>query len=200
MKPLRTAALAAALAVSLAGPGLADGKPNTGKPPQQDGVCTPDQRAMISTAFDQAEARVRQAIALLEAQPDHPHLRRWFGTTPAKVVHLHFDMIAERLATGRRPQIRCNDAEGCPANRRLFGYHPGRSDLIGLCRGFFEAGETGQDSRFGVIIHEISHLAVGTRDSGYQPRDAEALAKDDPAVAAMNADNYEYFVETLPAN
>ena len=49
-----------------------------------------------------------------------------------------------------------------------------------------------------MVVHEVSHLVLGTRDAAYQPRGAEALAKDEPRVAAMNADNYEYFVEFLP--
>jgi peptidyl-Lys metalloendopeptidase len=56
----------------------------------------------------------------------------------------------------------------------------------------------GTDSRWGILIHEASHLAANTRDHAYRPTGALRLAKDNPARAAENADNYEYFVETLP--
>jgi peptidyl-Lys metalloendopeptidase len=49
-----------------------------------------------------------------------------------------------------------------------------------------------------VLIHEASHIAGGTRDHVYGPQAAAVLAKQDPVRAAENADNYEYFVETLP--
>ena len=41
-----------------------------------------------------------------------------------------------------------------------------------------DAARTGQDSQGGIILHEMSHLALGTRDHAYQPARAEALAKD----------------------
>jgi hypothetical protein len=56
----------------------------------------------------------------------------------------------------------------------------------------------GTDSRWGILIHEASHLAANTRDHAYRPNGALMLAKENPARAAENADNYEYFVETLP--
>jgi peptidyl-Lys metalloendopeptidase len=55
----------------------------------------------------------------------------------------------------------------------------------------------GFDNRWGILIHEASHLAAGTQDFVYGPRAALLLAKQDPERAALNADNYEYFVESL---
>jgi peptidyl-Lys metalloendopeptidase len=74
---------------------------------------------------------------------------------------------------------------------------PGRG-IIGLCPGFFRAAMDGYDNRWGVLVHEASHLAAGTDDFAYGPAAALILAKQDPARAARNADSYEYFVETLP--
>jgi peptidyl-Lys metalloendopeptidase len=70
--------------------------------------------------------------------------------------------------------------------------------LLGLCPAFFRASLTGFDSRWGILVHEVTHLAAGTRDHAYGRRAAAVLAKDEPERAAQNADNYEYFLETLP--
>jgi hypothetical protein len=71
------------------------------------------------------------------------------------------------------------------------------SGSLGFCPIFFRASDRGQDSRFGIVVHEVSHISIGTRDATYQPHQVLILAKDDPATAAMNADSYEYLVETL---
>ncbi len=71
--------------------------------------------------------------------------------------------------------------------------------LLGLCPAFFRARMTGFDSRWGILVHEVSHLVAGTRDHAYGRRSAMALAANEPARAAQNADNFEYFVETLAA-
>ena len=48
-----------------------------------------------------------------------------------------------------------------------------------------------------LVPTEVSHAAARTRDVAYSIRGAAILAKDDPVSAANNADNYEYFVESL---
>jgi peptidyl-Lys metalloendopeptidase len=60
---------------------------------------------------------------------------------------------------------------------------------------FFAAPSTGTDSKPGTIVHETSHLAVGTGDFAYGELGAENLAVQDPNTAMQNADNYEYFAE-----
>jgi hypothetical protein len=60
-------------------------------------------------------------------------------------------------------------------------------------------GSGGLDSRFGILIHEMTHIAARTGDHAYRPSGAARMADTDPTLAARNADNYQYFVETLPA-
>jgi len=195
----------AILATLLATPAMADGgvkKPSTGSataaavPP---GTCTREQLTVIDEAFTTARERVQAALAFIDERPEDPHIRRWFGTTPRKVVRHHFALIDAGLHDGGRPRLRCNDPEACPQGHgSRFAYARQSDRLLGFCHSFFSTGTRGQDARFGVVVHELSHIVVGTRDAAYQPRGAESLAKDEPLVAAMNADNYEYFVEFLP--
>ncbi|KAG8684904.1 hypothetical protein FRC09_015075, partial [Ceratobasidium sp. 395] len=72
---------------------------------------------------------------------------------------------------------------------------------IFLCGVFFQAPETGTDSKAGTIVHESSHFTVngGVSDHVYGQDGAKALAKSDPNQAVDNADSHEYFAENNPA-
>ena len=106
------------------------------------------------------------------------------------------ELTAARLADMEAVEIHCNDPAGCPGGR--FAYARGRDFVLGLCPPYFRARMEGTDSRWGILIHEASHIAANTSDHAYRPNGALVLAKQDPLRAAGNADNYEYFVETLP--
>jgi hypothetical protein len=151
---------------------------------------------LIDDALAMARTRIVEAIRLVREEPDHPHIRRWFGTAPRKTIRITLEQTSARLHDMTGVQIRCNDPPGCPGGR--FAYARERDLVLGLCPPFFRARMEGTDSRWGILIHEASHLAANTRDHAYRPTGALALAKEDSARAAENADNYEYFVETLP--
>jgi hypothetical protein len=151
---------------------------------------------LIDEALAMARARIRDAIRLVQEEPDHAHVRRWFGTAPRKTVRITLELTATRLDDMAGVTIRCNDPPDCPGGR--FAYANERNLILGLCPPFFRARMDGTDSRWGILIHEASHLAANTRDHAYRPTGALRLAKDNAPRAAENADNYEYFVETLP--
>jgi RHS repeat-associated protein len=72
----------------------------------------------------------------------------------------------------------------------------GVPDNIWLGGCFFAAPLTGIDSKGGIVLHEVSHLAAGTGDtSDTNEADAENLADTDAKKAIRNANNYEYFAE-----
>lgn len=195
MSASRTATFAT-LALLLAGPALAH--PGGVKDPAQasaPGACSTAQLAEIDAAWAEAGTAVAAAVARLNADPNLPELRRWFGTTPAKFVRMNLERIAAHIARGRPADTACEHPVAC--REQPFAYANPGTGAIGFCRPFFQAGARGQDSRFGIVVHEVSHLAVRTRDATYQPQRVLGLAKTEPAVAAMNADSYEYFVEEL---
>ena len=66
---------------------------------------------------------------------------------------------------------------------------------MNLGKDFWNAAETGRDSRGGAIVHEISHEEVDTDDHVYGEAGAKQLAQNDPEKAIDNADNWEYFAE-----
>ena len=71
------------------------------------------------------------------------------------------------------------------------------SDTIYLCDEYIIAQAYGYNSKFGTIVHELTHAVVGTKDLAYGINDCLKLAQTNPNSAVMNADNYEYFVESL---
>ncbi|MGE5665275.1 MAG: M35 family metallopeptidase [Betaproteobacteria bacterium] len=198
---LAAAALATLMLAPL--PGAAQGvKGGDRQALSQTGACTEEQRVAIRRGFADARQMANASIASLTMQPEaiRPHLTRFFGANPAGAIAKNFRAISQGLDQ-REPRLayECNRADACRG--QIFAYvrwGGNAREVMGLCPAYFRAGRTGQDSQGGIILHEMSHLALGTRDHAYQPRGAEALAKDDPAAAQMNADSYEYFAEFLP--
>ena len=194
---LRLAALL--LALLLAAPAVAQGKPRapgTAPPAVPDGRCTAEQLGVIRAAFAEARTRQREAIAFARRNPEHEHVTRWFGTTPRPVLVQNLKTIAAALAREDVFTFQCLHPQSCA--RGPFAYTRVAGHLMGFCQGFFAAPEAGRDSRFGIVIHEVSHAALGTVDAGYGPDAGMKLAREEPERAANNADNYEYFVEFLP--
>lgn len=159
-------------------------------------VCGVEHRPMIEGALAEARGRLAEAVRLVREQPDHPHIRRWFGDAPRKSIRMTLELTAERLANTHELDIRCNDPNACPGGR--FAYARERDRVLGVCPPFFRARMDGTDTRWGILIHEGTHIAANTRDHAYRPNGALALAKEDAMRAAENADSFEYFVETLP--
>ena len=62
---------------------------------------------------------------------------------------------------------------------------------------FFYAPAEGVDTQSGVLVHESSHLTSDTMDYVYGTEKATRLASDDPDKAMNNADNVEYYYESL---
>ncbi|MBW6399480.1 M35 family metallopeptidase [Roseomonas sp. HJA6] len=168
----------------------------------QAGQCTDEHRAAIRGGFADARRMVNASIAslTLEVEVIRPHLVRYFGSNPAGAIAKNFRAIAQGLDQ-REPRLvyECNRADACRGQTFAYVRWGGNArEVMGVCPAFFRAARSGQDSRGGIILHEMSHLALGTRDHAYQPARVQALAKDDPAAAQMNADSYEYFAEFLP--
>ena len=169
----KTFATAAALAALILAPLplAAQGVKGADRPvASRTGACTDEERTVIRRAFGDARQMTNASIAALTFEP-------------------------ERI----RVAYECNRADACGGQTFAYVRWGGNArEVMGFCAAFFRADRTGQDNQGGIVVHEMSHLALGTRDHAYQPRGAQALAKEDPLAAQMNADSYEYFAEFLP--
>jgi hypothetical protein len=84
---------------------------------------------------------------------------------------------------------------GCKSSWYAYTYKGART--VWLCNGFWNAPFAGTDCRYGTLVHEWSHAVASTDDHVYGRTAAEDLAVNNPAQALDNADNYEYFAETM---
>lgn len=74
--------------------------------------------------------------------------------------------------------------------------YPGYDNRIYLGKDFFRTGLYGVDSQVGTIVHEVSHLVLGTDDFGYGRATCKILAlADNKFTAKMNADSIEAVFE-----
>lgn len=127
----------------------------------------------------------------------------WFGALDndrvvqvAKNVH---DMLHQ--LTNSRITIHYLGDE-CEAGDYAYTDSSGHGSLNGvnvnLCAAYFTAPLLGSNSQTGTIIHELTHIIFDTDDHEYSQEDCKELARNNPARAIDNADNYEYFIESHP--
>ncbi|KAG9120747.1 hypothetical protein FRC07_003633 [Ceratobasidium sp. 392] len=110
-----------------------------------------------------------------------------------QTVASHFNKIGDQATSNEYDCSTCNMPN-------TFAYvYADRPGKIYLCPAFWSAKETGTDSKAGTIVHENSHFNVngGTRDYAYGQAQCRAVAIEFPDYATRNADNHEYFVETM---
>lgn len=162
--------------------------------------CSDAERAQINTAVTAANTYAAYASAYLAAGGQGMRYTNWFGTYLSarwNTVQSHYAAI-QAVTGGSSLAFTCHDA-GCGASTYAFVY-PGAPYMVYVCSEFWNAANTGTDSRAGTLIHEISHFTVvaGTADHVYGQSDAQALAISSPAQAVSNADNHEYFAEDNP--
>ncbi|CAE6490326.1 unnamed protein product [Rhizoctonia solani] len=160
--------------------------------------CTSARQTLIATAANSANTYVANANTYLAGiSSGTTRYTTWFGTfTSARfsTVKSHFSLIGTD-ATSTTYDCTCTDSG-------TYAYvYPGSPGYVYLCGAFWNAPNTGTDSRAGTIVHEQSHFTVngGTDDHVYGQSGAKSLAISNPANAVDNADNHEYFAENNPA-
>ncbi|MER7046152.1 M35 family metallo-endopeptidase [Streptomyces jumonjinensis] len=159
---------------------------------------TDAERAEVTLAHD--NAGYFTALALVQLQTTDPGTNalydEWFGAYDGDrftTVTTHFTDIDRVLRT---EEITYDlTGEGCQPSYFAYTHKGGRT--IWLCAQFWAASQIGIDSKFGTLVHELSHAVSFTDDHVYGQSAARNLANTDPAQAITNADNHEYFVEEL---
>ena len=161
------------------------------------GGCTSGEQADLISALGAARNMADDSVAYLSANKTGSRYTTWFGTYTSSrynTVSGNFDAIKDALDNASL-------TFDCGCNQSYFAYvYPNRPYEVFFCRAFWNANETGTDSRGGTIIHEMSHFNVvaGTDDVVYGQSGAANLAISDPNSAVQNADSHEYFAENTP--
>jgi peptidyl-Lys metalloendopeptidase len=152
------------------------------------------QEREVRKAIPKADDYVDKSIDLLNDDPRSSHYKKWFGKWNEdryKLVKSHYRKI-DHDADDTTYDGDCDDDS--------YAYvYPDYPDHIWLCKAFWDAPTTGDDSQAGTIVHEQSHFTVngGTEDFAYGHEACKNLAEDHPGKAVMNADSHEYFAEKI---
>ncbi|WP_085314434.1 M35 family metallo-endopeptidase [Derxia lacustris] len=163
------------------------------------GACTNAQKSAIATALNSAAtyaSRANRYLAGMTASTQR--YAKWFGTysdTARGQVKLHYAKMVN--AFNGKPLV-----YDCSCTDNYYAYvYPNQPYKVYVCPVFWDAPNTGTDSKAGTLIHEMSHFTVigATDDYVYGQSGAAALAISNPARARRNADNHEYFAENTPA-
>ena len=159
-------------------------------------TCSAEERASVTEAFGLARQRVAAGLQVAMANPNDPRMVRWFGEGHQRRVVEVLQATIRQMDNASDFTIACASSAYC-VQRNPMAYTSHANRVVGFCRGFFRAALTGEDSRFGALIHELTHLAAQTQDHAYSRPNARTLAMKEGNRAANNADSYEYFCETL---
>jgi len=168
----------------------------SGLPPKFVGGTT-QQHKVIIAAQNKAFKFIQLSLKDLGSGGDKSqNYKRWFGQFSSfnyDTVYRIFNSLHNAL---RVDPITYNlDGKDCEAGDFAYTFYQSRT--IWLCREFWLAQNKGFNSQFGTIVHELTHAIDDTEDIANGIIEAEELAKKDALEAIDNADNYEYFSESL---
>jgi len=156
--------------------------------------CSASERTQINNAAASQKTMIGYGnTRILEGQSST--YQTWFGAhTTARYNHVR-DVIG-RIYRNTVVAYQCDSEAGVYA----YVYPTDTAHNIYCCSAFWTAPTAGGfDTKAGTLIHELSHFNnVGaTRDYAYGTTAARNLAINNPEQARANADNYEYFCESL---
>ena len=165
--------------------------------------CDANEQGQLNAALAAAESISAVASRDIRNTPasQRPNARRyreWFGAfhqSRWNVVQSTFDKIASAAAN----QVMDFNCTMCEQGTVAFVY-PNRAYEINLCKSFWRFPTSGNNSKAGIIVHELSHFTIvgDTGDFAYGRTDSVNLANGEPLDAVFNADSYSFFAENSP--
>jgi len=157
--------------------------------------CTSSQTTQLNSAGSSQKTMITRAVSRIHEGGHTPTYLEWFGAnSDARWTHIR-DVLG-RVNSNTVVVYRCDNEQGVFA----YVYPTDRAHNIYCCGAFWTAGVIGGfDTRAGTLVHELSHFDnIGaTQDYVYGTGAARNLASTNPNQARANADNYEYFCESL---
>jgi peptidyl-Lys metalloendopeptidase len=150
-----------------------------------------DTGASLNVSFVHAKL---QGLSTSERQ-NYQLYKTWFGAyTAARYARVldNYNEIKEAFLD-KKITYNCSGTD-CASNWYAYVYAGGEIEVF-LCPQFWSAPDSGTDSKFGVLIHEVSHEVAGTDDHAYGETNCKNLAINDSGKAVDNADSHEYFSE-----
>ena len=146
---------------------------------------------------EQFQTTCQKAIDMCEKINDDS-IRKYFGDScehDIKINFLKIDLKLNEIKKGNKYHHSYTSENGVDAYvkpKQESGKHMGR---IRLATGYRIAKNDGDNSKPGILIHEASHIALGTQDYKYGKPGCLELCKTNVEAARANADSYLYAAE-----
>ena len=137
------------------------------------------------------EGVVRGQAAMISNPSEYTY---WFGVSPSNTPSPWKNTLSTLQSNMENKQFTLY-FHGPDCEDNVFAYTYYQSKTLYLCDEYFFAQDTGYNSKFGTIVHEMTHAVMNTKDLAYGTYECRRLA---PSKAIQNADNYEFYVESLP--
>jgi Lysine-specific metallo-endopeptidase len=133
-------------------------------------------------------------------------LTTWVGAVNSQQAKDFANRLSLILANLNKTHFQCENNTPVEMNRATYGYvDPQQQFVVTIGPLFWKARYPGFSSRSGVLVHEVSHFllsgkAMDPLDKVYGIKAALENAIKNPSDAQKNAENIEYFVESLGYN
>ena len=150
-------------------------------------------RATALDAYNHAIQKMGDSFRALDRDASY---REWFGAINNKrlyLVHRVYWDIPYYLVHSVIDFV----YYGSHCRPGIFAYTCHKCNHVSFCDAYFGAPLVGFNSKMGTIIHEFTHAIKETSDHKYGMQNCRALATNNPDLAVDNADNYEYYSESL---
>ena len=133
---------------------------------------------------------VKYAITVLSRTRPALYIK-YFGLTNTTIVR----QVLHKVVNNKF-DVNCGHPK---CNKLFYAFVYPDIQRIFVCKDFFKAKNNEINSMAGILLHEATHFTSSgaTDDHAYGPMACQRLAMHDPMKALTNADNYEYFVESL---
>ena len=169
-------------------------KEGTPEPVKFGGTFIPQESSQGSTAWSDAYQGIIKGQEEMASHPEH--YEHWFGLPPSGTPKPWRNVLSSIQSAMEAKQFLLYLHGGyCEPGDYAYTYMGGH--VIYLCDRYFVSPATGYDSKLGTLVHELSHAVAYTEDFEYGQEDCLYLARKFPIIAIMNADNYEYYIESL---
>ncbi len=156
---------------------------------------TGGQTQSVSAAHENA---YKYVIAGIEKLGNNEHYNEWFGRhTALREKKVRDSLIAVKNAMETKPFAYDLSGGACDGDEYAFTFFG--VNTVWICSFFWDASPRGMTSKAGTIVHEHTHSSASVDDipGKYGEVACRKLAEDSPDEAIDNADNYEFFVESL---
>ena len=132
--------------------------------------------------------------SILDLKENQERAKTWFGIGHTGIAINVFERMEEIVKIDKITYV--FGGKYCHQDTLAYTYYDTRKII--LCNGYEKAEKlSGFDSKMGILTHELSHALTRTDDKVFGVSKCKKLAKRAPGRAVKNADNYEYFAESL---